>query len=363
MRNLSGRRIAAVLVLGLTVLGALWGLWHVRPVLAPFFIALVLAYLIAPLVNALEERGLATSHAIAVVYTGFLMLAGVAVLKLIPRLIVQSQAFVGALPTYAARVQTFVSEMEGRFRALGLPTPLRDQIHDAIAESANGIGDRVLGIFQAGTLMQLVEVVGALILAPFIAFYLLRDMGGFKAHFVRALPRRYRQEILALLRQIDAVLSGWLRGMMIMLVIIGALSTLACRILGLPYPLLLGSWAGLTEFLPFVGPVIGAIPAVIVGLSVSSTKAIQVVIAYLVIQQLEGNVISPHIMGHSIGIHPLIIILAILVGGFIGGVPGMILAMPVTGILKAVWRFAVDQLTAISPGAVVAATQREEGQS
>lgn len=359
MRNLNWRRIAAALVLGLAVIGSLWGLWHVRPVLAPFFIALILAYLIAPLVHRLEERGLRTPWAILTVYIGFLLLISFAILKLLPRLLSQSRAFLGALPAYAVQIQSFVGSIEQRIQRMGLPTPLKDQIDAAIHNAATGLGDQAMGWVGTGTLMQLIEVAGALILAPFIAFYLLRDMGGFKAHFVRALPRRYRQEILALLRQIDAVLSGWLRGMLLMLVIIGALSTLACYALGLSYPLLLGFWAGLTEFVPYIGPVLGAIPALIVGLSVSGSKAIQVLIAYVIIQQLEGNLISPNIMGHSIGIHPLVIIAAILVGGYVGGVPGMILAMPLTGILKALWRFLIDQLTEVSPGRVVA-VRREE---
>jgi predicted PurR-regulated permease PerM len=360
MRNLNWRRIAAALVLGLTVLGSLWGLWHVRPVLAPFFIALILAYLISPLVHRLEVRGLPTPWAILTVYLAFLTLIAFAVLKLVPRLIDQSRAFLGALPAYALQVQRFVGQLEGRIHRLGLPTPLRDQIHAAIDNAATGLGDQALGLLGTGTLMQLIEVAGALILAPFIAFYLLRDMGGFKAHFVRALPRRYRQELLALLREVDAVLSGWLRGMLVMLVIIGALSTLACYLLGLPYPLLLGSWAGLTEFVPYIGPVIGAVPALIVGFSISGGKALQVVIAYVVIQQLEGNLISPNIMGHSLGIHPLVIIAAILIGGYVGGVAGMILALPLAGIVKAVWRFLIDQLTKVPPGAVVAAGREGE---
>lgn len=359
MRNLNWRRIAAALVLGLVLLGSLWGLWHVRPVLAPFFIALIIAYLIAPLVHRLEERGMQTTWAILTVYLGFLALISFAVLKLLPRLLAQSRAFLGALPTYAAQVQAVVNQVEERIQRLGLPTPLRDQIDGAIHSTATGLSDQVMGLLATGTLMQVIEVAGALILAPFIAFYLLRDMGSFKAGFVRALPRRYRQELLALLRQIDGVLSGWLRGMLLMLVIIGALSTLACYLLRLPYPLLLGFWAGLTEFIPFVGPVIGAVPALIVGISVSGGKAVQVLIAYAIIQQLEGNLISPNIMGHSIGIHPLVIIGAILVGGYVGGVLGMILALPAAGIIKALWCFLIDQLTEVSPGAVVAVRSQE----
>jgi predicted PurR-regulated permease PerM len=356
------RQIAAALVLGGMLVLSLLGLWRVRPVLAPFLIAIVIAYLIAPLVHLLEARGLQTAWAILVVYLAILLVLGLVIFRILPPIIAQGRSFLGALPAYAVQVQEIFVWVQERIRAMGLPTPLHKQIDGAIVGLVGGATGIVLGFLEAGTLMQIFEVVGAIVLAPFVAFYLLRDMGGFKTGFVRALPRRYRQEILSLLRQLDLVISGYLRGAIILGAIVGSLGALACYFLKIPYALLLGLWSGLMEFIPYLGPVLGAGPAILVALAISPLKALQVAIAYAIIQQIEGSVLSPNIMGHSVGLHPVVTIFAILVGGYLGGIGGMLLALPLTGVLKVLASFLIDRLTEVSPGAVIAAQggQKEE---
>jgi predicted PurR-regulated permease PerM len=197
-------------------------------------------------------------------------------------------------------------------------------------------------------------------LAPILAFYMLRDIDHVKERFVRSLPARYRQDILALLRALDRVLAGFVRGQMLLALLVGSLAATATALLGFRYPILLGIWAGLTEFIPYVGPVLGAIPAVLAGLSVSPLLALETVLAFAIIQQLENAVLSPRIMGHSVGLHPLVVLFAVLASGYLVGGWGLILALPVTGLLRVLWCFFVARLTAAPPPLIAAPAARPE---
>lgn len=355
-----GRRFVAALVLGGLVLAAGWGLWTIRPVLAPLLMAVALAYLLAPLVNALSRLGLGRGWAILAVYLALATLGGLAVVKLLPEAIEEVRRLTDSIPLYSARIRGLVDGLQRWVRDTGLPPNLREGLDRSITNLEVRSVAALQGLLDLRTLGAVAELMVSLLLAPFLAFYLLKDLNRFKRRFLAALPRRHRADILQLLRGIDQVLSGFVRGQILLGVIVGSMAALAAALLGLRYAVLLGIWAGLTEFIPYIGPVLGAIPSVLMGLSISPWKALQVALAFAVIQQIENAVLSPKIMGESVGLHPVVVLMAVLTGGYLAGGWGLILALPAAGLIRVIWTFLIARLTEPSAGALPAPALRPE---
>jgi len=340
------RRIVAALVLGGLVAAAGWGLWIIRPVLAPFLMAVALAYLLAPLVNYLDHRlGMRRAWAILTVYAALAALGGLAVFKLLPEAIDEVRRLTESIPVYSERVRGMGDGLQRWVRGLGLPPELRESLDRSITHLEVRSVAALQDLLSLQTLEAAAELAVSLLLSPFVAFYLLKDMEHFKRRFVTSLPRRHRHDILQLLRGIDQVLSGFVRGQMLLALAVGSLAATATWLLGLRYAVLLGFWAGLTEFIPYIGPVLGAVPSVLAGLSISPWKALQVALVFIVIQQIENAVLSPKILGDSVGLHPIAVLLAVLTGGYLAGGWGMILALPVTGLVRVIWSFLIARLT------------------
>lgn len=347
--SVNGRRIAAALVLGGLVLAAGWGLWLIRPVLAPFLLAVVVAYLIAPLVNALTGWGLSRGWAILAVYVLLALVGALGVARLLPQMLGELRRLTEAIPVYSMRARELVDGLQQRVRDMGIPPEMRDLLDRHITELEVRSVAALESLLDANTLAQAAGLLAALLLAPFLAFYLLKDLDRFKERFVASLPRPYRAEILTLLRGLDRVLAGFVRGQLLLALAVGLLAGLATKLLGLGYSLLLGIWAGVTEFIPYVGPVLGAIPAVLAGLSVSPLLGLQAALAFAIIQQLENAVLSPKIMGESVGLHPLVVLVSVLAGGYLFGTGGLILALPITGVVRVLWCFLIARLTEPAP--------------
>lgn len=330
--------------LGAAALGAAAFLLTVRPIVIPLLLALAIAYLIAPAVAALERRGFGRSAAILTVYAVLGALAGAAVLRVLPSAYGELQRLAGAVPEYAAQLRALSAAVQERFRDPGVPRGLRDGV-DGLVAMAEARAQQMLES-AVNHLFAYLEWGAYLVLAPIIAYYLLKDQERFKRGAVRTLPRAWRAPAIELLRGVDGVLAGFVRGQLLLAAAVGVLATLAAYLLGLRYALLLGLWAAACELVPYVGPLIGAVPALLAGLMVSPWRGLQVAVAYLIIQQLESAVLAPLVMGEHVGLHPLSVVLAILLGGALAGIPGMLLAVPLAGMARVVWLFACRRLAA-----------------
>jgi predicted PurR-regulated permease PerM len=342
------------------IIAAGWGLWSIRPVLAPFLLAIVIAYVLAPLVNFLARLGLHRGWAILAVYALLGALATLAVVKLLPATITELNRLTEAIPRYSERAHGLIDGLQRNIREMGLPNGVREGLDRAITQLEVRSVVALQGLISVKTLGAAAEFMASLLLAPFLAFYLLRDLDRFKERFLLSLPRRYRQEIIQLLRGLDRVLSGFVRGQMILAGLVGCLAALATWALGLRFAVLLGIWAGVTEMIPYVGPILGAVPAVLAGLSISPWKGVEVAIAFAIIQQLENAVLSPKIMGESLGLHPIGVLFAVLAGGYLTGGWGLIFALPAAGLIRVLWHFLIARLTEAPAAAIAAAPARPE---
>lgn len=326
----------------LLVLLTLFGLFLVRGIVVAFLLAGVLFYLFNPLVDRLESRGASRTWAILLVYSASAIIVVSTALYGVPRMVGQLNSLVVTVPAYTIQVQKISQDVEARYARAGLPDDMRKIIDDRIG----WLEQRVLSLVNR-VISGMVGLLGqflSILLAPVLAFYLLRDFCRFKEDLFSLVPKGWQNDVVILAGEINRVLDSYIRGYLLICVIVGVLTGTAMFLLGIEFALVLGIFAGLTELIPYFGPFIGALPAVSLALLKSKWLALKVVLAFLIIQQLEGNVISPKILGDRVGLHPLLVILALLVAGELFGLPGMLLAVPAAAMLRILLAFAWKKL-------------------
>lgn len=329
MSPASSRR--AVLLGGAAAIAAaIWLLIRVREVLIPFVLAGVLVYLVEPLVRRLQARGLGRPWAILLSYSLLGLLSGLVVAVVVPDLVRELTTLGDLLPGYAARADALARQLrEGGGR---LPAPLLGALQAAVG-NLQSRGEDAIRSATTG----LLSVIGgflSLLLAPFLGYYMLAELPRYHARLMTAVPARARPAVLAYMRDLDGMLSGFVRGQLLTAAVIGAMVTLAMMLLGMRYALTLGVLAGLGELVPYFGPIIGALPGLAVAGAHSWRLLLEVGLAYAVIQQIEGAVVHPYIMGHATGLHPLTVVFALLAGGELAGLTGLLLAVPVAGAVQ-----------------------------
>lgn len=299
-----------------------------------------LAYLLSPAVNSLERYGVSRVIAILFLYVIIISLIVLLIVYVAPKLSTEFGTLAEKLPGYMQKGRQLFLEYQHRLRHVRVPTSINDTIFNNLERIQNGIIDFVSA--AADWVLGLFGKIAAAFVVPILAFYLLRDSRQIQGFVLGLLPRRQRQPMLQLARRVDRVLGAWIRGQMLVSLVVFVLSFVGLMLVGMDFALVLGIFSGITNFIPYFGPILGAIPGVALALLQSPYTALKVAVVYTLVQQLESGVISPQIMGHSIGLPPLVIIIALLAGGQFGGIVGMIFAVPVAAILKVIISFAMD---------------------
>lgn len=317
----------AIVKVVLTLLVFLF-LWRVIDVFILFFFAIVLAAAIAPIVDK-WSRVMPRSLAAALI---FLLAVGLFILSfslLLPPLLFQAKQLSDQLPE-------LFSGLSLRLNSL----PADSQFGEAIRESLNSLPGQLQGVIGQipGLISAFLSGFYSLILVAFITFYLLMEEKGIKKAFLQLIPGAQKPQTVEVLSKIGQKIGDWLRGQLILMLLIGLVDWLGLSVIGIPYALTLGLWAGLTEVVPFVGPFLGAVPAVIIALTLPNSlmAAVFVIVLYTLVQQLESNVIVPRVMAKAVGLSPLAVILALVIGGKLLGLPGIIVAVPIAAAISVV---------------------------
>ena len=317
-------------------------LYLTRELFLPFILAIVLVYLLNPLVDRMEKRGSSRVASIFILYLGVIIVVTSLLMYGVPRMVNQLEELVESIPAYTDQVEGMVTQVQQRFADSAMPPGIQQIVDERIQwveskllEVVRKVMDLLLGLL--GNLFHI-------ILAPVLAFYIMKDLAPLKKWFFSLPPRECADDIARLCKEINHVFTSFIRGHLIVVVIVGVLTSLAFLLLGLEFAVMLGIIAGLTELIPYFGPFIGAVPALAIALLQSKWLAIKVLVAVFVIQQLEGNIISPKILGNSLGLHPLAIIAALLAGGHLFGIVGMLLAVPMAAIAKILISFTWEKL-------------------
>lgn len=315
--------------------GAVWILWRAGPVLTPFGFAVVIAYLLAPTVDRMSRAGVNRVAAILVVYAVVGLVIAALILYVVPILVQESVRVIRMVPEFAARTQASWDYWLARFHQ----TPIPPSIRAAINQTGTHVQSQLFSLLKGamGTLFGLVPGLLSLVVAPVLAFYLLKDLDRVRRRFWAMVPVDWQAAVFKLGVDIDRALGGFIRGQLVVAVVVGALTAAWMQLLGIPFALLIGAVAGISDIIPYVGPIVGALPAVALGLTLSPWSAVYAVGGLVAIHQLEGTVIGPKVVGESVGLHPLVVIFAILAGGELGGLAGLLLAVPTAAVLKVIF--------------------------
>lgn len=304
----------------------------IKAVFIPFFIAVFITYLLHPLVEKLHKMGAPRSLAILFIYVLFFGGIGYGVYKGIPYMVLQLRELVSNIPTITATYRSWLLEVDHHTSSLPRSVHLRieDYIHSTELYLQKGAANII------GSIKKIVDYFFVLIIIPFLVFYFLKDIEGIKRACWYLTPRKWRKEGIHLLADIDRSLGGYIRGQVFVGSLLGAAAMLALWLAGMPYPILLGIIIAITDVIPYFGPILGAVPVLFIAFTISGKMVLIVGGIMLALQFVEGNILGPLIVGKSLHIHPALIILALLAGGEIGGILGLILAVPIFAIIKVI---------------------------
>lgn len=311
---------------------------------APILVAGFLFYLLNPLVSLLMKTGISRNLAIALV---FLFLVGVIALLIgavIPNLIEQLANLAETLPGFVKRIEKLADEL--------MKQPALQQIDfeaylDKMDISAADIVKRIVnGVSSSfGSIVSKVaNVVIVAVTAPFILFYMLKDGHKLVPAIQRYLPAKHTEEVSDLLHKMSQTISRYISGQAIECLFVATATIIGYWLIGVEYAFLFGCIAGITNMIPYLGPYLGLAPAVLVTVFSSPFKAVLACVVVLIVQQLDGNVIYPNVIGKSLDIHPLTIIIILLVAGNIAGLLGMILGVPLYAVCKTIVIYVYDIL-------------------
>jgi predicted PurR-regulated permease PerM len=305
------------LILILLLLGFLY--W-IKDVIALFFVAVILSAAFDPLIDWLKARKIPRPLSIIGVYLVFFFLIGGAIYLLIEPIGEQVIEMRRAFPEYYVKINEGMQHLTNTATESETVATSISDITASITKASAGIFSFVTSIF-GGVISFFVVLV--------ITFYLTVEEEGMKRMISNMTPSRHRPYVNQLITNMQHRMGYWLRGQLFLSIIIFVLTYLGLSLLGVEYALVLALIAGLFEIVPFLGPLMSAVPAIFLSFMQSPSKAIFVAILYLVIQQLENNLIVPKVMGKATGLNPLVVILSILTGARIGGIVGALLAVPV----------------------------------
>ncbi|MCB6178759.1 AI-2E family transporter [Rhodobacter sp. Har01] len=317
-------------------------LWFLGDVILPFLVGGAIAYFLDPLADRLERAGLGRTAATALISILALLAVTLLVLAIIPTLVNQLTALVNAAPEIATRLQGFLLE---RFPDLADSTSTMRQTLASIAAAiqerglalANGLINSALGVFS---------VVIFIVVVPVVAFYLLLDWDHMVTRIDAMLPRDHAPTIRQLGREIDAVLAGFVRGQVSVCLTLGAYYAGALMLAGLQFGVIVGAIAGTITFIPYVGALVGG--ALAIGLALfqfwGDWLQIGIVAAIFAAGQfIEGNILTPKLVGKSVGLHPVWLLFALSAFGTLFGFAGMLVAVPVAASIGVLTRFGVEQ--------------------
>lgn len=321
----------AVLAFGLFI--------SVHAIYWPVIVSLILTFILIPIRDIVLKGFLRLTHhhlpvGLAIIVSFFLLIVIMTIItnSILRPLVAQVNLLAANFNTLVGQTAALVNQLENEQTQFYIPEQVKNIINDTFIKIGNygieGVTDLVRSVFViAGTVVEFFVV-------PFITFYFMKDGSSMVQSFVNLYPPSFRGQLQQVFSEIEHVLSRYIRGQILMSCIIAGLTFVGMWIMGVPYPMVIGLLAAITEWIPIVGPIVGAIPAILLGATVDLSLSVKVLIFYIVIQQIDSHLIMPQVMGAVISLHPVVIVIALLVGGTLFGVTGMILTVPVTAVLQ-----------------------------
>lgn len=309
-------------------------------VIYPFLASLIVCYVLEPVVELLTKRRVPRTASILLIYFAFLLIVVVAVLNAAPIVSRQVTQLVNNFPVLVTKVNSWIDVVNSHKQYL--PDAVRVGVENVLTHIEKSFTGSFTRVFQF--LSGAVNTIFIAFVVPFLVFYMLRDARVIGRSIVSLAPEPQRPLLQTLLQNIHETLGNYIRGQFLVMLSVGILAFVGYLIIGMPYALLLALTLAFADIVPYLGPFIGAAPAVLLALTVSPAMVIKVIIVNLIVQQCEGNLISPQIMGKSLHLHPMAIVAALLIGGEMGGILGLIAAVPMLAVLKVIWTHVYEQM-------------------
>lgn len=321
--NISSLAIAKILII-VAVLGFLY---FVRDVVAILFVALILSSALMPFIKKMEQYHIHRILGVAFIFTGFVAILTLAVVLLIPPITLEYTHFAAKLPDYIDKAIQMLQGMNPDINVVEKAKSIFGSVQDTALQFAGGI---VVRFFD------LISGIFAIFLIFVVVFYMIVEERALRNAIHFFTPHTYREYIDNLITKVQNRVGMWLRGQVALSFIIFSLDFVGLLILGVDYALLLALVAGLTEFMPVIGPIVAAVPAVFVAFNQSPTLALWTLVMYWLIQYIENHFLVPRVMQKAVGLNPLGSIVALLIGAKIGGLFGILLAIPVATMITTV---------------------------
>ncbi len=327
-------------------------LWLFQPILAPFIVGFAVAYLLNPIVAKLEARKIPRWLSAVVILGLFFLIIIIGLLMAVPILVREMIDFIKLMPVAFVTAQDWIAQ---KFPMIEIPQTFDDvkNIDQAMISDKLGsvleFSKNILGnVFKSG--MAILGFVSFLVLMPIVAFYLLIDWSRVTNKIKSLLPKKNAKKISSMLSDIDTSLAGFIRGQLIVCFLLGLFYAIALSFMGLQYGFFIGAASGVLSIIPYVGSLFGLVASV--GMAFYQFGGWEYPLIALAIfiagQMVEGNYLTPKLVGDSVGLHPLWVIFALMAGGTLLGLTGMIIAIPVAAILAVFVRYGVAEYKSTS---------------
>ena len=316
--------------------------WLLGGTLMPFLVGMGIAYFLDPLVDKLEALRLPRAIATAFISIGAVLIIVLALLTLLPELQRQIVNLITALPDYFAIAQTLLNE---HLPNLAKESPLLERGIAQITARLESSGDDLIGVILSSA-FGIIDILIFMVVTPVVAFYMLLDWDNMVAKIDSWLPRDHRADIRGLALEMDRVLAGFVRGQLSVCAILGGFYAVTLALVGLQFGLVVGLVAGLLSFIPYVGATIGGVLAI--GLALfqfwgEPQWIIAVAAIFVIGQTAEGNILTPKLVGGSVGLHPVWLMFSLSAFGALAGFTGLLLAVPMAACIGVVSRFAIGR--------------------
>lgn len=315
-------------------------------ILSPFFISVLLAYIVKPIAGKLVARKIPMSVSILIVYLIFLSVLAAACIFFIPEITTNIRELMTTLPDFMASYEKLFNGILSAIKSSKWSNDVKILIFDQIENGTALVQKFLVALLEnwLKIIVDTVKIIFDLTVAMVITYYVVKDADKFRDFTLSLLPPKWRNGLAGTGREINRILANFIQGQLLTAFIVGLLETMGLMLIKMKYPLVLGMVGGLANIIPYFGPYIGMIPALAVALTISPAKALWAIVIFLVVQQIDNSFISPKMIEGKLGLHPVATIFAVLVGGEFFGVLGMLLAVPVMAILRVIVNKAVEAI-------------------
>jgi len=323
-----GRVLLSIFIFGLTVLA----IYLLRDLITPVVISIFLAYLLEPLVTSLENRGISRGWGILLVLLVFVAVAGAGVMLVREQMADDMEVILSQVRL--DQPDLLLEQMQEKLKT-SFPGAMQTRLIDFFTKASAQLLHSFLGTGVA-SMTEIFSAFGAMIIIPFLIFFILNDARALEKAILQNIPNRYFEMSLSLFHKASRQLGRYIRGVLLDAAIVGAMVVIALTILDLRYAVFIGMLAGMANLIPYLGPVVGGIPAVAVSIMDSGnfSGVPAVLLAFAIVKIIDDLIVQPIVVSKSVELHPVAVIIAIYVGGHVGGIMGMILAVPLVAIIK-----------------------------